>query len=72
MKLSQYLDDEHVGTRVEFSSRIGVTPMSLHRYESGDRIPHKDAMEKIYVATDGKVSPSDFYDLPQIAVASAN
>ncbi|MFV1850146.1 MAG: helix-turn-helix domain-containing protein [Thalassospira sp.] len=63
MKLSQYLNDEHKGTRVEFSSLIGVTPMALHRYENGDRIPHKDVMAKIHQVTNGKVSPTDFYDL---------
>ncbi|MCC4240350.1 helix-turn-helix domain-containing protein [Thalassospira povalilytica] len=63
MKLSQYLDNDHKGTRAEFSSLIGVTPMALHRYENGDRTPRKDVMAKIHEVTGGKVGPADFYDL---------
>lgn len=51
----------HDLTLAELSKRIGVTEVSLSRYERGERIPAREIMPKIVKATDGAVQPNDFY-----------
>lgn len=38
--------------------------MQMNRYVRGVSIPSCSIMRKIYVATDGAVTPNDFYGLP--------
>ena len=48
------------------ATKIGIKnknpATNLQRYSTGQRIPHKKVMEKIYFATNKKVQPNDFYD----------
>lgn len=39
----------------------------VRRWETGDCIPRRDEMRRIFVATAGKVTPNDFYDLTELA-----
>ena len=46
MKLKDYLKLYKI-TNKEFSKEIGVSPVSLSRYISGERIPEKEIVLKI-------------------------
>ena len=48
-------------TLAELAKRIGVTEVSLSRYEREERIPAREIMPKIVEATGGAVQPNDFY-----------
>lgn len=63
MKLTDWIKANGI-QRDEFSSRIGVTLMSLGRYERGERIPEKETMAAIFLETKGDVAPNDFYGMP--------
>ena len=60
MKLKEYLKLNKISNK-EFSKLIGITPVSLSRYISGERIPEKEIVLKIFEFTHGSVSPDDFY-----------
>ncbi len=48
-------------TLAQLAERVGVTKISLSRYERGERIPTREIMQKIVEATVGAVQPNDFY-----------
>ena len=60
MKLKEYLKLYRI-TNKDFSKEIGITPVSLSRYISEERMPEKDIVLKILKKTNGSVSPNDFY-----------
>ena len=62
MRLKAYLKLNKI-TNKQFSKELGISPVSLSRYISGERIPEKDIVLKILKQTDGSVSPNDFYYL---------
>lgn len=43
-----------------FAAKVGVTPSAISRYEAG-RMPDIRALIKIYNATDGQVTPNDYF-----------
>jgi transcriptional regulator with XRE-family HTH domain len=65
MKLKDYLSENNI-TLKEFALAIGVSsPTTVLRYANLEQYPrgHK-IMQAIYTATNGQVTPADFYDLP--------
>lgn len=60
MRLQTYLERNDL-LIADFADRIGVSPQSVHRYLSGERVPRRDVMERILVATGGDVSANDFF-----------
>lgn len=62
MKLSDYLIDEGI-TQSEFCKRADVSMTAISRAISGDRLPGRAVMEKIFNSTAGKVTPNDFFEL---------
>lgn len=60
--LKKYLDNHNLKIS-DFSKKVGIPQPSLSRYLAG-RVPRKAEMYKIYIATNGAVTPNDFYDLP--------
>lgn len=52
---------------LKLAEDIGVSPTSLYRYMSGDRMPRRAVMQAIVAATDGKVKPADFYATTEAA-----
>jgi len=48
-------------TLVEMGGKVGVAGVSIHRYETGERLPRSSVMERICRATDGYLTPADFY-----------
>ena len=62
MKLRDYLKD-HSLSQSEFADRIGVSKETVRRYIAGTRIPERDVMEKIALATACKVTANDFFGI---------
>jgi len=60
MRLRQYLDEHQIGIPT-FAEQIGVSIQAVHRYARGERIPTREVMSAIKLATGGKVTPNDFY-----------
>jgi DNA-binding transcriptional regulator YdaS (Cro superfamily) len=60
--LKEYLDDAQVDHRT-FAARINVSPETVRRYINGDRIPDKQRMSRIALATNGQVTANDFFGL---------
>ena len=54
MKLKEYLKLNKISNK-EFSKLIVITPVSLSRYISGERIPEKEIVLKIFEFTHGSV-----------------
>lgn len=55
-------------TLAVLAKRIGCSEAALSRYENG-RVPSPDVMQKIIDATEGAVTPDDFFDLPSATPA---
>lgn len=71
MKLSEYLALYAIKQN-KFAEKIGEKPARVNHYCIGTRIPRHDIMRKIYVATNGAVTPNDFYGLPDGTLFFAN
>lgn len=68
MKLQNYLALNAVKQK-DFAAHIGEKPARICMYCLGRRIPRPDVMRKIFDATNGAVTPNDFFDLPDIALS---
>ena len=62
MKLSDYLA-KHEISEAEFAARIDRTREAVRRYCNGSRIPDKDTMPKIALATGCEVTANDFFGI---------
>lgn len=62
MKLSEWRE-EREWTQERLAEELGCTALTVYRYETGRRMPDREAMEKIFFVTEGKVEPNDFYPL---------
>ncbi len=60
MNLHTYLKTNHLNNR-QFAEKIEVTSNAVGNYVSGSRLPRPDIMQRIVSATDGLVTPNDFY-----------
>jgi transcriptional regulator with XRE-family HTH domain len=61
--LQDYLTHADID-RAQFARNIGVSAETVRRYIIGERIPDKERMSRIALATDGQVTANDFFDLP--------
>lgn len=66
MRLRTYRDQQGL-TQDELGALIGVSGVTVSRYEVGARIPGKAEMLRIVEVTGHAVTPNDFYDLPTAA-----
>ena len=57
-------------TQKQLAARLGVTELSVIKYEAGNTIPSKEVMRRIYKTTDGAVTPNDFFDLETVELIS--
>lgn len=64
MQLAHFLSMTKI-SKAEFAAKIGVNPVSLSRYLSGDRIPHRKQMALIREHTQGAVTADDFFPAKQ-------
>ena len=62
MKLERWIE-ANGHDEAAFAVLIGTTEMAVRRYCRGDRIPAKEQMQRIWQATNGDVTPNDFYGL---------
>ena len=60
MKLKFYLKLFKI-SNIDFSKAIGISSVSLSRYISGERLPEKKILNKIFKLTEGLVDANDFF-----------
>lgn len=63
MRLSDFLSINGISNS-DFALQIGTSKVSVGRYTSGRVVPRSEIMSKIVEATNGQVTPNDFYELP--------
>lgn len=57
--LKRYLEENKI-TLLTFAKVLGVAVKELEGYISGELYPSREAMEKIFIVTEGRVLPMDF------------
>lgn len=62
MTLQEYLREAQL-TRAQFADRVGVSYETVRRYLNGTRIPDRNTMAKIALATGCKVTANDFFGI---------
>ena len=60
MKLKSYLKLFKI-SNIDFSKKIGISNVSLSRYITGERLPEKSILNKIFKLTEGLVDANDFF-----------
>jgi hypothetical protein len=58
MDLKTYLTESNTPL-AEFAALVDVTPTALYRYVAGHRLPRPEIMDRIALASSGKVQPND-------------
>jgi len=56
-------------TQEQLARDLGLTTVTVARYESGARLPGPAVMIALFEVSGGRVQPNDFYDLPAISPA---
>lgn len=54
-------------TQQALAERLGISELSVIKYEGGTTIPSREGMLRIYEVTGGMVTPNDFFDLELIS-----
>ncbi len=62
MLLKEFLQKEKIKKK-SFSKTIKTSAMAVSYYCFGKRMPTAEVMERIFEATNGRVTPNDFYNL---------
>lgn len=62
MTLQDYLEETSLNAS-QFARLIGVKPETVRRYLVGERIPDREKMHKIALATGCKVTANDFFGI---------
>ena len=62
MNLRDYLDTgpDKVSSLAE---KVGVCRQTIHKWVTGQRMPRPSQISAIFGATNGQVTPNDFFDL---------
>ena len=58
-------------TQARAATRAQVARRTWHLWEQGAAIPTPDAMRRLYLLTQGIVTPNDFYNLPTLLEQAA-
>lgn len=61
MNLASYLEQNNL-TATVFAQRIGVAIATVTRAARGEIMPSPETMRRIIDATDGQVTPNDFFN----------
>jgi transcriptional regulator with XRE-family HTH domain len=59
-------------SQIDLAAALRCDVSTIHRYETGARVPEHAAMLRIYAITNGRVMPNDFYDLPDLRASQLN
>ncbi len=62
MKLSEYLKKENKRP-ADLARDFGIVHCMVRRWCSGETIPNKEYMQKIFAYTGGEVTPNDFFNI---------
>jgi anhydro-N-acetylmuramic acid kinase len=57
-------------TQSELAGRLGVSELSVIKYESGASVPSPTTMRQIFQVTAGAVMPNDFYELEGVDMSN--
>ena len=57
-------------TQDQLGGQIGVSGVTVSRYETGERIPENTVMQSIFSVTAGEVTPNDFYGVADCSEGS--
>jgi hypothetical protein len=69
MKLADHL--KRVGKSPEaFAPQLGTTGQTIRRWLSGECVPRREMMVRIFEATGGAVTADDFFGLPKKTLAT--
>lgn len=60
--LGRYLAAKGI-KQADFAAEIQCSQPSVARYVAGKRIPDNDVMKRIIIATDGEITPNDFFGI---------
>lgn len=60
MNLETYLSSTGMTQQI-FAEKLGVKQSAISQWISGKRTPKRQMLPKIIEATDGKVTPNDFF-----------
>lgn len=71
MTLDEYLINAGV-TEAAFAETVGCSQPAINRYRRGHRIPLEDEMRRIIAATEGRVTPNDFYGVANATSDNSN
>ena len=63
MDLKTYISEQGCSLHT-FGQQVGVTQSAVSRWLCGNRSPSPAMMRKIMEATNGAVTPNDFFELP--------
>ncbi|WOF74166.1 helix-turn-helix transcriptional regulator [Parvibaculaceae bacterium PLY_AMNH_Bact1] len=63
MKLKSYLEENKID-HAEFADAVGSSVSGVRKWLSGERVPRRDAMNKIIATTGGAVTAADFFPEP--------
>lgn len=69
MKLKEYRTATNM-TQKQLAALLGVSELTVLKYEDGSTLPSKKVMQRIYEMTRGAVMPNDFYELAGFDSAS--
>ena len=65
MKLSDFKKQQGLSYE-QLTTLIGdCSESAVIKWERGERVPQKDQMERIFRATNGAVTPNDFFDIAE-------
>ncbi|MGO9430586.1 helix-turn-helix domain-containing protein [Rhodoblastus sp.] len=69
MKLSAYMADNGLDDAA-MAEKIGqCSEFAVRKWKYGERVPRPDHLRRISSATEGRVRPADFIDMPDEAAA---
>lgn len=60
MKLSDYMKSTNTAVR-EIAEKVGVSRMAVRYWADEKRMPRPELMKRIVEATNGEVTPNDFF-----------
>ncbi len=69
MTLKDYLSQEGIDDGA-FASLVNCDRSTIYRIRENGQRPSPSLMAEIVKATDGRVQPNDFYDVPQAGLAA--